>query len=110
MKKNEIVPFGYDDQLVRTVMVDNVPWFVAKDVCATLELTNPTEALRVLDEDEKNTLRISEGIPNRGNPNMNIISESRLYTLILRSNKPEANRGCLIKQEKKSRFCRLFFL
>lgn len=92
MKKNEIVPFGYDDQLVRTVMVDNVPWFVAKDVCAALELTNPTEALRVLDEDEKNTLRISEGIPNRGNPNMNIISESGLYTLILRSNKAEAKR------------------
>ena len=89
---NEIVPFGYDDQLVRTVMVDNVPWFVAKDVCAALDIKNPSDAIKNLDEDEKNTLEISEGIPNRGNPNMNIISESGLYTLILRSNKPEAKR------------------
>jgi len=109
MKKNEIVPFGYDDQLVRTVMVDNVPWFVVKDVCAALDIKNPSDAIKNLDEDEKNTLEIFEGIPNRGNPNMNIISESGLYTLILRSNKTEAKRGCLIKQEKKSRFCRLFF-
>lgn len=92
MQKNEIVPFGYDDQLVRTVMIDDAPWFVAKDVCAALDLTNPTEALKTLDDDEKNTLRISEGIPNRGNPNMNIINESGLYTLILRSNKPQARR------------------
>ena len=95
MKKLEIVPFGYDDQLVRTVMV------VVKDVCAALDIKNPSDAIKNLDENEKNTLEISEGIPNRGNQNMNIISESGLYTLILRSNKTEAKRGCLIKQEKK---------
>ena len=109
MKKNEIIPFGYDDQLVCTVIVNHVPWFVAKDVCAVLELSDVSMSVSKLDDDEKNTLEISEGIPDRGNPNMNIISESALYTLILRSNKPEASRGCLIKQEKKSRFCRLFF-
>jgi hypothetical protein len=36
MEKNEIIPFGYDDQLVRTVVIDGMPWFVAKDVCAAL--------------------------------------------------------------------------
>ena len=92
MKKNEIVPFGYDDQLVRTILIDDTPWFVAKDVCAALDLDNVSEALKKLDEDEKNTLRISEGIPSRGNPNVNIINESGLYTLILRSNKPEAKK------------------
>ncbi|OLN30690.1 Phage antirepressor protein [Desulfovibrio sp. DV] len=55
-----------------------------------MELTNPTEALRALDDDEKNTLRVSEG--NCGNPNINIISESGLYKLTFRSNKPEAKR------------------
>ncbi|UTC65750.1 Bro-N domain-containing protein [Treponema sp. OMZ 788] len=92
MKNNEIVPFGYNDQLVRTVMIDGAPWFVAKDVCAALDIKNPSDAIKILDDDEKNTLEISEGIPNRGNPNMNIINESGLYTLILRSNKPEAKK------------------
>ena len=91
MEKNEIVPFGYDDQLLRTVVIDGMPWFVAKDVCAALELTNPTEALKALDDDERGSLRISEGTSLKGgNPNMNIINESGLYTLIMRSNKPEA--------------------
>ena len=93
MEKNEIVPFGYDDQLLRTVVIDGMPWFVAKDVCAALELTNPTEALKALDDDERGSLRISEGTSLKGgNPNMNIINESGLYTLIMRSNKPEAKR------------------
>lgn len=83
--------FSFDGQSnIRVVMKDGDPWFVAKDVCKVLELGNPTEALRPLDVDEKNTLRISEGI--RGNPNMNIISESGLYALIMRSNKPDAKK------------------
>ena len=63
------------------------PWWVAKDVCDVLTLTNPTEAIRALDVDEKSTLRISEG-----GPEVNIINESGLYSLIIRSNKPEAKK------------------
>ena len=85
---NSLQVFSYKEQKVRTTIIDGEVWFVAKDVCDVLELTNPTEALKALDEDEKNTLRISEG--NRGNPEMNIINEPGLYALILRSNKPEA--------------------
>ena len=85
--------FNYQNKNVRTVEKDGQIWFVAKDVCDVLELTNPTEAIKSLDDDEKNTLRISEGIQqNRGNPNVNIISESGLYTLVMRSNKPEAHK------------------
>ena len=80
--------FNYEGTRVRTVVKDGEVWFVAKDVCDILELDNPTEAIRPLDEDEKNTLRISEGI--RGNPNVNIINEPGLYALVFRSNKPEA--------------------
>ena len=80
--------FSFKEQDVRVVEVNGEPWWVAKDVCDVLGLGNPSEALRALDDDERNTLRISEGI--RGNPEMNIISESGLYTLILRSNKAEA--------------------
>lgn len=90
---NEIQVFNFEQREVRIVMKDGEPWWVAKDVCNVLELTNPTEALKSLDDDERSSLRISEGTsPAGGNPNMNIISESGLYTLIMRSNKPEAKR------------------
>lgn len=87
---NALQVFDYNGSAVRTVNKDGEIWFVAKDVCDVLELTNPTEALKALDDDEKNTLRISEGI--RGNPNANIINESGVYSLIFRSNKPEAKK------------------
>jgi len=51
-------------------------WWVASDVCHALGLKNTTESPRSLDDDEKNTIRISEG--NRGNPNLNIINEPGL--------------------------------
>lgn len=80
--------FSFKDQDVRVVEVDGEPWWVAKDVCDVLGIQNARDAISVLDEDERNTVGISDGL--RGNPNMNIISESGLYTLILRSNKAEA--------------------
>ena len=87
---NSLQVFTYKEQEVRTAMIDGEIWFVASDICHVLELSNTTEALKALDEDEKNTLRISEG--NRGNPTVNVISEPGLYALVLRSNKPEAKQ------------------
>jgi prophage antirepressor-like protein len=89
-KMPEVFTFDHNHKPVRVEMIDGEPWFVAKDVCDILGLTNPTEALRNLDDDEKNTLRLSEGIQGRGNPNVNVVNESGLYALIIRSNKPEA--------------------
>lgn len=82
---NNLKSFNYQNKEMRTLVLNNEPWWVASDVCNILNLTNPTESLKALDDDEKDTLRISEGGPER-----NIISEAGLYTLILRSNKPEA--------------------
>ena len=88
---NSIQLFNYGEKQVRTIEDNGEVLFIAKDICDILDLSNPTEALRELDEDEKNTLRISEGIHRgRGNPNVNVINESGLYTLLLRSNKEEA--------------------
>ena len=76
---------------VRVVMQDEDPWFVAKDVCECLGLENISEALRGLDEDEKITLSNPDGNPRAGIPHqMNVVSEPGLYSLILRSRKPEA--------------------
>ena len=76
---------------IRAVERGGQPWFIAKDVCDCLELGNTTEALRGLDDDEKFTLSNPEGNPRAGIPlELNIISEPGLYSLILRSRKPEA--------------------
>lgn len=88
---SSIIPFKYESNEIRALLHDGEPWFVAKDVCGSLGLGNPTEAIRPLDDDEKGSLRISEGTSSAGgNPNVNIISESGLYALVLRSNKPVA--------------------
>jgi anti-repressor protein len=76
---------------LRAVTIDGEPWFIAKDVCDALEMDTTagvTQWLRGLDADEKDSLRISQGTP--GNPNQTIINESGLYSLILKSRKPEA--------------------
>jgi prophage antirepressor-like protein len=79
---------------VRAVERNGDPWFVARDVCRVLELGNPTEAVRNLDDDEKADLRITEVSSNGVEQarNMNIVSESGLYSLVFRSRKPEARR------------------
>lgn len=75
---------------VRVVTLGGDPWFVASDVCKALGIGNNRQAVSGLDDDEKNTVIIADGIP--GNPNKTVISEAGLYTLILRSRKPEAQQ------------------
>lgn len=69
---------------IRVMQKDNEAWFVAADVCKALEIGNPSQAVSRLDEDEKTTLISNEG------RQMNIISESGLYSLVLSSRKKEA--------------------
>lgn len=72
---------------VRIVMKDGEPWFVAKDVCDCLKLGNPYTSIALLDEDEKG-FHIVE-TPG-GTQEMSVISEAGMYSLVLRSRKPEA--------------------
>lgn len=87
---NEIQLFNYGNSAVRVMMygTPQAAWFVAKDVCDILGYANSRKALADhLDEDEKDvTICYTPG----GNQNVNIISESGLYCLILRSNMPKA--------------------
>ena len=71
---------------VRTVMIDNEPWFVAADICGALALSNPSVTVSRLDEDE----RAKFNLGRQGEAT--VVSESGLYTLILGSRKPEARR------------------
>ncbi len=86
---NELQVFDFNKHTVRVIMQGNEPWWVAKDVCDVLGLNNITEALRSLDEDELSSEILKSGGQGR---EMKLISESGLYTLIMRSNKPAAKQ------------------
>jgi prophage antirepressor-like protein len=87
MGNNELIPFSFKNTKIRVIMKDGEPWFVAKDVCDILGHTNSRMALEMLDDDEKG---VSKVYTPGGNQEMNVVSESGLYNLIFRSNKPEA--------------------
>jgi prophage antirepressor-like protein len=82
-----ITSFNFESKTVRTVLVNNEIYFVASDVCKILGLTNTTEAIKAIDEVDLSTLSNTEGAPP-----LNIFNESGLYTLILKSRKPEAKK------------------
>ena len=84
---NELIVFSFENQQVRTIIRDNNPWFVAKDVCEVLGHTNSRVATERLDEDEKG---VSKVYTPGGEQEMTIINESGLYALVLTSNIPKA--------------------
>jgi len=84
---NNLTVFNFNDNQVRVVVVNNEPWFVAKDVCEVLELTDVSKTSERLDEDEKLIRTLFVAGQNR---DILTISESGLYSLVLTSRKPEA--------------------
>lgn len=81
---NQLQVFNFSGNDVRVIAKDGQPWWVAKDVCEVLEITNPTQAVNRLDEDERAMFNIGR------QGETNIINEPGLYSLILGSRKPEA--------------------
>lgn len=83
---NEI--YNFHGQKVRTLTIDNKPWFVGKDVADILGYQNPQKAIRDhVDFEDKLTEQIVQSGQNR---EMIIINESGLYSLILSSKLPQA--------------------
>lgn len=70
---------------IRTIIVDDEPWFVASDICKALDIANTTQAVQRLDDDEKSMLNI--GLSGGAT---NCVNEYGLYNLILASRKKEA--------------------
>ena len=79
--------FEYQNNKVRTVDVNGEAWFVLKDVCSILNINNVSDVYNRLDDDEKGVGQIDT---LGGKQKMNIVNESGLYHVILRSDKPEA--------------------
>lgn len=87
-EKNEIQLFNNPEfGEIRSVMVDDEPWFVLKDVCSVLEIKNHKDIVTRLYDDEKGVAQIDT---LGGTQNMTIVNESGLYTVIIRSDKPKA--------------------
>ena len=83
--------FHYQDRAVRTLMMGGEPWFVAKDVCAALGIVNSRAALDGLEEDEIASVGITDtSSSSRRTITVQIVSEPGLYSLVLKSRRPEA--------------------
>lgn len=86
---NKVTIFKYEEsKLVRTMNVSGEPWFVLKDVCDVLGLSTPARVAERLDSDEVSQAHLIDSMGR--SQEMTIISESSLYNVILRSDKPEA--------------------
>lgn len=83
---NEIQQFYFNNAALRTLTDEaGEPWFVAKDVCDILEISNPSDALKRLDDDERSRFNLGR------QGETNIVNEAGLYVLVLGSRKPEAH-------------------
>ena len=84
---NDLQIFSNEDfGEVRTVLVDNEPMFCLADVCKALEISNPSKVAQRLDEDERTKLELGRA------GDTNFVTESGLYAVILRSDKPNAKK------------------
>ena len=86
---NELKVFEYEKNEVRTVVIDDQPWWVAKDICDALGLGNVSMSTDRLKPNEK---LISKVLISGQNRDVTLINESGLYKIIIRSNKPEAEQ------------------
>lgn len=78
--------FNFSGSDVRTLLIDENPWFVASDVTKILGLSNTTVALSRLDDDERSKFNLGR------QGETNVVNEFGLYELILASRKPSAKK------------------
>ena len=87
---NELKQFNFENNQLRTLLINNEPWFLGKDVADILEYTNTAKAIRDhVDEEDKLTERIVLSGQNR---EVIFINESGLYSLVLSSKLPSAKK------------------
>lgn len=87
----ESFQFPVTGQTVRTLELEGAPWFVSVDVCAVLGVGNARQAVAQLDDDEvRRQVPVTTNDGSGRTLPANLINEAGLYSLILRSRKPEA--------------------
>lgn len=87
---NELQLFNFENNQVRTLLINDEPWFVGKDVAQILGYSNPNKAIRDhVDEEDKLTERFVLSGQNR---EAIVINESGVYALVFSSKLPSAKR------------------
>lgn len=79
----------HESHNIRIIDINGELWFVASDIASALDYRMASDMTRFLDDDEKGTHNLRT--PS-GNQDLTIISESGLYSAILKSRKPEAKQ------------------
>lgn len=89
---NDVVKFDYKGSNVRTVLVNNEPWFVARDICRVfgMQPNGAHDLVKRLDSDESDSIGLIDDMGRQ--TKMIIVNESGLYKIILRSDKPVAKK------------------
>ncbi len=84
----QVFTYNESDVKVRVQMIDENPWFVAKDLCDYLEHSNHKVAIQALDEDEVRKVYLTDSLGRE--QETTVVNESGMYALVIRSNKPKA--------------------
>ncbi len=87
---NNLQIFNFKGNSLRTVMIGMEPWFVAKDICDVLTLSNSRKTLQTIETDEVTSSYVIDSLGRK--QKMNCVNESGLYSLIMQSRKPEAKK------------------
>jgi len=83
--------FNFENNNIRVLNKEGNPWFIAKDICNVLGLSNVSQSLSILDEDERSIIS-NDAIEEQSFTKYTvlIVNESGFYNLVLSSRKPEA--------------------
>lgn len=88
---NEIQLFTFKNEQVRTLIINNEPWFIGKDVAQILGYSNPRDALsKHVENEDKDSVAIRDSIGRM--QKTPIINESGVYALIFGSKLPDAKK------------------
>lgn len=83
-----ITVFDYETSSVRTFIINNEVYFVAKDICEVLSITNPNNVYQRLHQNDIQSMDIADSIGRK--QKMYVVNESGLYDLIFESRKDDA--------------------
>jgi len=87
---NQVIPFIFDECPVRTVVVEDSPWWVGKDVCNALAYKNPNDAMNDHCHGVAKRYPIVDSLGRK--QEVRIISEGDVFRLVINSHLPQAQR------------------
>ncbi|TXH26215.1 MAG: hypothetical protein E6R06_07265 [Mycobacterium sp.] len=85
----DLKPFFYAGAAVRVMVINGSPWFILADLCRVLSIANSRHVAARLADDQKG---VAQNDTPGGMQQVTIVSESGMYEVVIRSDKPEAMR------------------